>query len=147
MPPWSASAGRALPSKFGVGQGCLCQGVSCIPRDQSRGPRMRRPGAQKQSEGTRQQHTGGFCSEEKLLPGQGQHAFVLLPGILAFFFQNNGGVCAPCEGKTGEQCCCAAPSPDNARGHACHPCSAVRGDLCLGSDDRRQGREDKMEES
>lgn len=98
-----------------------CQGVSCIPRDQSRGPRMRHPGAQKQSEGTRQQHTGGFCSEEKLLPGQGQHTFVLLPGILAFFFQNNGGVCAPCEGKTGEQCCCAAPSQDNARGHACHP--------------------------
>ena len=127
-----------------------CQGVSCIPRDQGRGPRISHPGAQKQrvrAHGSSALQASALRKIATMALGpQGQHTFVLFLGILVYFFQNNGGVCVSCEGTKREQCCFSAPSPDHPRGHACRPCSAVRVDLCLGSDNRRQGREGREKE-
>ena len=136
MPPWSTLTEPALPSVFGMGQGCL---PGCLLQSLWSESGISHPGAQKERV---REHSFGGQAASMALGLQGQHPFALLPGILAFFFQQNGGGCVPCEGWHGNsdvEWCCSAPSPDNPRGHVWCPCSAVRVHLCPG---RREGGQD-----
>lgn len=54
-------------------------------------------------------------------------------------------MCIKCEEEAGEECCCSALSPNEPRERACCPYSAVQADLCLGSDERQQGRKERKE--